>query len=298
MPNLPADLHRDDFDRAAAILDALTLTLARSENGRIALRVPPGSGPDVTRDRGQTHCHPWPEMFLQLAGGCRFTLPKAQVDLAAGEVLIMPPWEPHAERTTRPETFCNLVVATGTTSMFVHLAYAGADGAPRVQGSHSLRFLPPGRTRAQDLLADVAASARGERGEARRQAYFNAFLALCCEAVAVGAQADEPALVAQARAIVRLRYLEPELTAGTLAQHCGVTPDHLARMMRRHGLPGPSEFINATRLEAAKRMLEDTGRGIGEVAAACGYRDPGYLARRFRRRFGDSPRRHRQRSRG
>ncbi|HEY8331770.1 MAG TPA: helix-turn-helix transcriptional regulator [Pseudomonas sp.] len=45
------------------------------------------------------------------------------------------------------------------------------------------------------------------------------------------------------------------------------------------------------RLEAARLRLGDrhAARQISEVAWSCGFTDPGYFARRFRRSFGISP---------
>jgi AraC family transcriptional activator of tynA and feaB len=56
-----------------------------------------------------------------------------------------------------------------------------------------------------------------------------------------------------------------------------------------------SEFIYSSRLDHAahllhRRALLGTGEPLSEIAYACGFRDYGHFARRFRKRFGYSPR--------
>jgi two-component system response regulator YesN len=51
-----------------------------------------------------------------------------------------------------------------------------------------------------------------------------------------------------------------------------------------------SEFLLNRRIELAKEVLRDLTLNITEVARKVGYDDPGYFARRFRRKTGMSPR--------
>jgi AraC-like DNA-binding protein len=50
--------------------------------------------------------------------------------------------------------------------------------------------------------------------------------------------------------------------------------------------------LTATRLDRASDMLSDPragGLSVGEIAYRCGFLDPGYFARAFRKRFGRTP---------
>jgi AraC family L-rhamnose operon regulatory protein RhaS len=54
---------------------------------------------------------------------------------------------------------------------------------------------------------------------------------------------------------------------------------------------GPVEFLNHCRLSvAARKLREDNGLSITDVAFACGFNSSQYFATRFRQRFQISPR--------
>ena len=68
------------------------------------------------------------------------------------------------------------------------------------------------------------------------------------------------------------------------------------RLSLHVGLPksGTSfvQELTATRLDRASDVLSDSqaaGKSVGEIAFQCGFLDPGYFSRAFRKRFGRSP---------
>ena len=55
------------------------------------------------------------------------------------------------------------------------------------------------------------------------------------------------------------------------------------------GLP-PAEFVLAERMRRAARLLAGAaGQPVKEIAGMCGFEDPNYFAKVFRRFFGTSP---------
>lgn len=84
---------------------------------------------------------------------------------------------------------------------------------------------------------------------------------------------------------------ERQLPGGTvvLARLCDCGPAHLNRLCRRwHGCTA-SEVVARLRLDWASRELRLTARPIAEVAAASGMPHLGHFYRRFRDRFGATP---------
>lgn len=51
----------------------------------------------------------------------------------------------------------------------------------------------------------------------------------------------------------------------------------------------PNKFIRATRLKKAKELLQDSGKSIADVASECGFNDPSYFTRVFKKEFGLAP---------
>lgn len=84
---------------------------------------------------------------------------------------------------------------------------------------------------------------------------------------------------------------EARLAGGTpeLARLCGCGPAHLNRLCRRwHGCTA-SELVARIRLDWASRELRLTARPVAAIAAASGMPHLGHFYRRFRQRFGTTP---------
>jgi AraC-like DNA-binding protein len=87
-------------------------------------------------------------------------------------------------------------------------------------------------------------------------------------------------------------YADPELDADHISATLGISKRYMQSLLAARGTSFVQE-LTATRLERAGAVLADPrarGLHIGEVAFQCGFLDPGYFARQFRKRFGVAPR--------
>jgi transcriptional regulator GlxA family with amidase domain len=89
-------------------------------------------------------------------------------------------------------------------------------------------------------------------------------------------------------------HLDADLTVETMARRAGMSPRSFARAFRAETGTTPAAYVEALRLEAARRLLETTDLTVGAVAAAVGMRRPETFHRAFRRRVGTTPDRYRQ----
>ena len=88
-----------------------------------------------------------------------------------------------------------------------------------------------------------------------------------------------------------------DLSVEALAEKASLSPRHFARAFAAEvGLP-PGKYVERTRLEAARRHLEDTAEGIEQTARACGYRTTEAMRRAFIDALGVSPAEYRRRFR-
>jgi transcriptional regulator GlxA family with amidase domain len=88
-----------------------------------------------------------------------------------------------------------------------------------------------------------------------------------------------------------------DLSVEVLAEKASLSPRHFARAFAAEvGMP-PGRYVERTRLEAARRHLEDTAEGIEQTARACGYRTPEAMRRAFTEALGVSPAEYRRRFR-
>ena len=86
-----------------------------------------------------------------------------------------------------------------------------------------------------------------------------------------------------------------DLSVATLARGAGLSERHLARMFRAETGTTVGEHVEAVRVEAARRLLEDGDTAIGAVARRCGFGTVETFHRAFKRRTGITPGEHRAR---
>jgi len=93
----------------------------------------------------------------------------------------------------------------------------------------------------------------------------------------------------RARDFLRSCYQQP-LTVAAVARVAGMAPFHFQRMFKLAFGQTPMQFLQWTRLEAARRLLVHTEDSITEICLAVGFESPGSFSWLFRKRFGASPR--------
>ena len=89
-------------------------------------------------------------------------------------------------------------------------------------------------------------------------------------------------------------HLETRLSAGDLAERMSMSVRTLERVFTREVGTTPSQYVLQTRVEAARRQLERSDRGLKQVASAAGFGSVDVMRRAFVRLLGISPRRYRE----
>lgn len=87
-------------------------------------------------------------------------------------------------------------------------------------------------------------------------------------------------------------YADPELSPEGVAADLGISKRYLQALLANSGTSFVRE-LNAVRLDRASALLTDrrnTDLPVSEIAFRCGFLDPGYFTRQFRKRFNATPR--------
>jgi len=87
--------------------------------------------------------------------------------------------------------------------------------------------------------------------------------------------------------------LDAPLTIPVIAKRLGIGQRRLEQIFRNGLGMSPAACYLDLRLQAARRMIHDTGHPLVEIALRTGFSDPSSLSRAFRHRFGHSPRKSR-----
>ena len=85
------------------------------------------------------------------------------------------------------------------------------------------------------------------------------------------------------------KLADPDLSRPAIAEACGISERTLSRLFRKELGITVTEHICNIRLSKVCGLLTLSGLRIKEIASQCGFRSAGFMADRFRKRYGQSP---------
>lgn len=213
------------------------------------------------------HGHGYAQLILYLDGEGVQTVRSRRRRARAGDLFVIPAGTPHGFSTVgRSRPLCLV------------LDYE-LEGHGRVRAAH--RTLTPATlNELHALLARVPRKGRLTLAD------YPAILAVVARLLgqAPASPAPPPTLFETLREQVR----DPRPLAHVARDH-GCHPDHLSRKLKRESGLGLRALRNRVRLEAAEAALR-TAPSVADAATRCGFDDPNYFARWFRRQTGRTPR--------
>lgn len=111
--------------------------------------------------------------------------------------------------------------------------------------------------------------------------------------VSLASQASEMASIRELQIWIA-EHLTSRLSVEDLADRMAMSVRNFERVFTREVGITPSQFVLHLRMEAARRQLERTDRGLEQVAAANGFGSVDGMRRAFLRLLGTTPRRYRE----
>lgn len=274
--------------RAQAV-EALDRVVRRAQRQRQTLRMLPVCQP--FQPLPTPHFHQVPECFLPMVGTGHLEYAEGIAPLEPGMLVTVPRGVAHEEYSD-PGDYRNLVFVFGPNRVHFHLGMSGRSGVR-------------GRVRTHVMLEDSRAGqivgylneAAAYRAEPRVDhdplvsGLHLTAIALLREVVADARApvAIEP-LVEQANHLISTHLSDPELSTAWLAGRLACNADHLSHRFSNVTGSTITDQINDQRIDLASRLLHQQTDAIGDVARTCGFRDPAYFSRVFKRRTGQSPR--------
>ncbi|MFJ4897511.1 GlxA family transcriptional regulator [Streptomyces sp. NPDC088727] len=86
-----------------------------------------------------------------------------------------------------------------------------------------------------------------------------------------------------------------DLSVEALAARARLSPRHFARAFQAETGMTPGRYVDRVRLEAARRLLEDSSDGVAGISRSCGYGTPEAMRRAFVKALGTAPAEYRRR---
>lgn len=89
--------------------------------------------------------------------------------------------------------------------------------------------------------------------------------------------------------LVFCHYGNPEFGIADYTAALNCHRSTLLRLMRKYHNCTPGEYLRSLRLKKAEELLRDTNLSIKEISRECGFEDPNYFAKVFRRFYKKQP---------
>ena len=84
-------------------------------------------------------------------------------------------------------------------------------------------------------------------------------------------------------------YHQSDLSLRHVCEEIGLSYHYLSRLIKRVLNTSFTQYLNQTRLQVASRLLQNKSLSVTEIAYACGYEDPGYFCKLFKKAYGKTP---------
>ena len=94
-----------------------------------------------------------------------------------------------------------------------------------------------------------------------------------------------------------LNRIDRPISVEEMAAVAGYSKYHFNRLFKRHQGETPIAFLNRLKIDHAMRLLQTTRLSVKEIAGRCGFDDPSYFCKVFRKYRQESPREIRKRDR-
>ena len=93
----------------------------------------------------------------------------------------------------------------------------------------------------------------------------------------------------EAKSRVDMQFANSAFSVSSLARELHLSPNHLTKLFRTKMGLSVHHYLMMRRISSARQLLADTTRSIGEIAECCGFENPNYFARYFRKITGMTP---------
>lgn len=213
-----------------------------------------------------THSHDCAQLILYLGGEGIQIVAGRRHRARAGDLFVIPARTPHG-----------FAAAGGQRPLCLVLDYQ-LEGTVLVRAAHRM-LAPSTLNELHTLLARVPRKGRLTLAD------YPAILAVTARLLgpASAATPAAPSLFEELRGRIC-----SAASLGRVARDYGYHPDHLTRKLKRESGLGLRALRHRVRLEAAEAALRASPT-IAEAAVRCGFDDPNYFARWFRRQTGRTP---------
>lgn len=227
----------------------------------------------ASRENQPTVHAQWEFVFC-LSGGGEYVLGSQRLAFVRGDMVAVPPLTPHFSLTDKGLRIIQILMDQPTLWLKEPRLIRG-DGSPHLQSAFegALYHYRSGHPAKGHLLT----------------AYGG--LIVCYLAAYHSGQTTSP-VVTEIEGDIRARFADPAYELETYLRSLPFNYDYLRKLFQREMGVTPLQYLNSLRLHTAADALlsaEGTSGSVTEIARMCGFREPLYFSRMFKKKYGVSP---------
>ena len=222
-----------------------------------------------------------------------------------GNIVLTPPWIRHSYSTPiapLPHYAIHFSVFPGYEKQFrnnAHFRDHGSELKIRLDHQYELPIIisdfPSGNKLLFEKVAELKQEADLKQSPVIKLKLRQVMLDLLSEIFDTVLKPLSPEQKILAKSIHHIdQYFYHQLTIPELAEIEGLTPNYFSTIFKKNYGISPIEYNTRKRLQLAKQLMYDKNMRIAEIAEACGYDDPYYFSKTFRKYENKSPNEYRK----
>lgn len=240
--------------------------------------------------------HPELEIKLFLDGSASLLIGDEHVMARANDIVIVNPFENHTTIDTQNCAYYLFLISLD----FIKPESASGLDLERLTLKKQIRFHHLIRNNAPllQLLREIA------KEETQKKAYYETVIygkMVAFFSLLLRQEVDEENTATVAAESMKYYHIiepaflkirndyEKEMTVTELANICCVSKSHFCRIFKKVTNQTVGRYITEYRLRIAHGMLESSELTIGQIAQECGFEDPGYFGRCYKKKYGMPP---------
>ena len=128
--------------------------------------------------------------------------------------------------------------------------------------------------------------------DSSRSSFLGAYgyLVCCYISASLRASHPRPSVVEDIKRDILQHFRDCDYRLETYLRSLPFSYDYIRKLFQRETGFTPHRFLNDVRLEQSARSLVDvTGSSVADISRSCGFREPLYFSRMFKKQFGVAP---------
>lgn len=254
---------------------------------------------DASFDMGESHYHPYYEIYYVLSGQCRCFIGHSIYLLFPGDMVLIPPGVLHKMlyESKRPTERLTLSFTPEYVSSFRESC--GEEAWEHI-------FCRMRLTLPSSMQTSFLSLAKRLEAESLRIDTYSPSLtkSILFQMLAIIGRcqdvSQEPQILDQAQTAIQesARYIyehyEENVTLSDAARAAHMNPTYFSRKFKESTGFGFKEYLTHIRMQKAAQLLLTTDASVTEIAGICGFSDSNYFGDAFGKHFGMSPRSYRR----